>query len=165
MQRIAITLTAIVLTACSKERDSNSAPAKDVPPQPKETPSVPVKEMPPTPDKEIPKVPAKEAEQRSIEPAKDGFTITFKSKFIEWTADGMMSGDISDLKAIGTASDIKGVELVLLESGTCTEGQIETKKFGIIRIRESGNFGADFILDPKCIKDIRSELKKFPAFK
>lgn len=95
---------------------------------------------------------------RAIDPAGDGFTLSFASHRMSWTADGSMSGDLSDLVAIDTRPGANGTKLdIALATGNAVDDNVETRDLGIIKIR--GGFGPLVIsMTDASIKKVREAL-------
>jgi len=102
---------------------------------------------------------AKEAEYSSINPAKDGFTVQLSSGGqISWDTDGWMSGDSVTLTAIGTSAAANDTEVILIESGKCISGKVETIDYGVVKVKSAGGFSADFLMTQEGITKVRNAL-------
>jgi hypothetical protein len=105
--------------------------------------------------------PAREAQYRPLDPASDGFTVELTSDAdLRWNSDGWLSGGPVNLTATGTAAAIKGAKVVLLESGKCAGGNLETKDYGIIKIRMVGGITGNYFMTQESIAKIRHALDK-----
>ncbi len=157
-------LTLISLTACEKKAEERAATkgeapkAADAPPVKKEArplakPEGTAKDAPPPALANPPSF-------RPVDPTKDFFTIGMKTKEMSWTAEGLMSGDVSELSAMGAGPGLDGVKLdIALVTGKAANGVLETKDFGTIKIRSSGGFGAEFQMTEDSIAKVREALK------
>lgn len=102
---------------------------------------------------------SKDTIYRLIDREKDGFTVNFESKRIEFISGVATIGDIADLKAYGIATNIKGAEVILLKSGKCINNKIETNNFGIIKIKMNANFTGEIMMTQNSIDKIKKALE------
>ena len=98
-------------------------------------------------------------EYRSVDPAKDGFTVQLKSQSMTFDEHGWMSGDSVTIEAIGTASPFVGATIVLLGSGKCLKGIAKTKDFGIIKVKSAGGFSAKVLMTQNSINEVHAALR------
>ncbi len=105
-----------------------------------------------------PAAPASKAEEyHPLDPAKSGFSIGFKSSGrIEWDSDGLISGQIDSLFCV----DQDGRQIPLeLSSNMVNQGNAQTARFGIIKLKSAGGFSSACLMKDSQIAQIQAFLK------
>jgi hypothetical protein len=105
-----------------------------------------------------PAAPAPKAEEyHSLDPAKSGFSIGFKSSGrVEWDSDGLISGEIDSLFCVDQDGRQVPIEL---SSNTVSQGNAQTVRFGIIKLKSAGGFSSTCLIKDSQIAQIQTFLK------
>jgi ABC-type transport system substrate-binding protein len=99
----------------------------------------------------------KAEEYHTLDPANSGFSIGFKSSGrVEWDSDGLISGEIDSLFCVDQDGRQVPIEL---SSNTVSQGNAQTVRFGIIKLKSAGGFSSTCLIKDSQIAQIQAFLK------